>query len=74
MGTIKDVDARIGKLAGEALASLNRSVEVNARITIDAMVMATAALHGPNLYTGDHEDMALFGKFFPSVKLFGLRA
>jgi hypothetical protein len=29
MGTIKDVDARIGKLAGEALASLNRSVEVN---------------------------------------------
>ena len=39
-------DAKIAKLAGEALASLHKTVEVNARITIDATVMATAALHG----------------------------
>jgi predicted nucleic acid-binding protein len=73
MGTIQDVDARIARLAGEALASLKRHVEVNVRVTIDATVMATAALHGTNLYTGDFDDMERFAGFFPAVRLFGLR-
>ena len=70
---VQDVDAKIAKLAGEALASLKNDVEVNAKLTIDATVMATAALYGPNLFTGDHDDMDLFHGFFPAVKLFGLR-
>lgn len=41
------------------------------RVTVDATVMATAALHGPNLYTGDFDDMNWFRAFFPAVKLFG---
>jgi len=73
MFVVKDVDEQIAKLAGEALAWLRRRrVVVDDRVTIDATVMATAALHGPNLYTGDFEDMQRFVGFFPSVKLFGL--
>jgi hypothetical protein len=62
---------RIAKLAGEALAWLDGNVDD--RVTIDATVMATAALHGPNLYTGDFDDMNRFAAFFRAVKLFGLR-
>ena len=69
---VQEVDAKIAKLAGEALASLKNHVEVDAKLTIDATVMATAAVHGANLYTGDCDDMALFARFFPSVKVFGL--
>jgi hypothetical protein len=32
-----------------------------------------AALYGPNLYTGDFDDMRRFHGFFPIVKLFGSR-
>jgi hypothetical protein len=46
---------------------------VDAKLTLDATVMTTAALHGPNLYTGDCEDMDRFIGFFPSDRLFGLR-
>lgn len=70
---VQEVDAKIAKLAGEALASLRSRVELDANLTIDATVMATAALHGANLYTGDFDDMGRFSAFFPSVKLFGLR-
>ena len=70
---IRAVDERIAKLAGEALASLKRRrVEMDDRVTIDATVMATAGLFGTNLYTGNFDDMDLFGRFFPSVKLLGL--
>jgi len=69
---VQEVDAKIAKLAGEALASFKNHVEVDAKLTIDATVMATAAVHGANLYTGDFDDMALFARFFPSVKVFGL--
>jgi predicted nucleic acid-binding protein len=75
MFEIREVDEKIAKLAGEALASIRRRrVEVDDRVTIDATVMATAALFGTNLYTGNFDDMDLFGRFFPSVKLFGLRS
>ena len=75
MFRVQDLDERIAKLAGEALASLSRrGVDVNDKVTIDATVIATAALYGPNLYTGDFDDMQRFLTFFPSVKLFGLNA
>jgi predicted nucleic acid-binding protein len=73
MFVVQDVDEQIAKLAGEALASLKRGrPDRHDRVTIDATVMATAALYGANLYTGDLEDMQRFQGFFPSVKLFGL--
>lgn len=50
-----------------------RKVEIEDGVTIDATVIATAALHGPNLYTGDFDDMQRFEGFFPDVRLFGLR-
>ena len=71
MCVVKDVDAKIAKLAGEALAGFDG--DVNAKLTIDATVMATAALYGPNLYTGDFDDMARLVDFFPAVRIFGLR-
>ena len=56
-----------GRQGGPALASLRRRrLEVDDRVTIDATVMATAALFGTNLYTGNFDDMDLFGRFFPS--------
>jgi predicted nucleic acid-binding protein len=75
MFVVQDVDEKVAKLAGEAMSSLKRRrVVVDDRVTIDATVMATAALCGPELYTGNFDDMDLFGRFFPSVKLFGLTA
>ncbi len=75
MFVVRELDEPIAKLAGEALAWLGRRRDgVDDRVTIDATVIATAALHGPNLYTGDFEDMQLFEDFFPSVKLFGLNS
>ncbi len=75
MCIIRDLDEEIAKLAGEALAWLGRrDVEIDDGVTIDATVIATAALHGPILYTGDFEHMQRFADFFPAVKLFGLSA
>jgi predicted nucleic acid-binding protein len=71
MFVVQAVDEKIARLAGEALAWCG--ARVDDRITIDATVLATAALHGPNLYSGDFEDMDRLKGFFPSVRLFGLR-
>ena len=73
MFVVQGVDEEIAKLAGEALAWLKHGrARTDDHVTIDATVMATAALYGPNLYTGDFDDMDRFSGFFPSVKLFGL--
>jgi hypothetical protein len=70
------VTERIARVAGEALAALyGRQDRLSALTTIDATVMATAALHGANqegapLYTGDLDDLTLFAAFFPNVRLF----
>lgn len=56
--------------AGEALASLKKSRKVVAGTTIDAQVMATAALHGPGaVLTSDPEDLALFARHFPNITI-----
>ncbi len=54
--------------AGEALGRLGRARRVAAAMTIDAQVMATAALRGPGaVLTSDPEDLKLFSPHFPYV-------
>lgn len=53
--------------AGEALGNLKRA-RVTAALTIDAQVMATAALRGGGaVLTSDPSDLALFSRHFPRV-------
>ncbi|MBI2892335.1 MAG: PIN domain-containing protein [Deltaproteobacteria bacterium] len=56
----------IARLAGEALA------EVKAATTIDAFVMASAALRGDVVYTGDLGDLERLRTFFPSVRVLSI--
>lgn len=63
-----EVTRAIAKLAGEALAWLGS--DVDAGLTVDAIVMATASRHGPLLYTSDPDDMLRFQPYFPSVRIF----
>jgi predicted nucleic acid-binding protein len=52
------------KAAGSALA---RTKGVTAKLTIDAMVMATAALMDAVVVTGDPDDFAALAAHFPRV-------
>jgi predicted nucleic acid-binding protein len=52
------------KAAGIALARIR---DVDARITVDAIVMATAALLGGIVITGDVSDFEGLGQHFPGV-------
>jgi predicted nucleic acid-binding protein len=53
--------------AGEAIGSLKR-VRVSAALTIDAQVMATAALRGGGaVLTSDPANLRLFARHFPRV-------
>ena len=72
--TVAEVTEVVAKLAGEALASIyeTHAARIDAKTTIDATVMATAALSGGAVYTGDFDDLSLFAAFFPNVRLFGL--
>ncbi len=73
MFVVRPVDDAAARLAGEALGWLKgRGVAVDDRVTIDATIIATAALGAPNLYTGDVDDMQRFAAFFPTVRLFGI--
>ncbi len=57
--------------AGEALATLRPGRRrVSAATTIDAQVMATAALHGGGaVLTSDAGDLGLFSRHFPRVTI-----
>ena len=52
------------KAAGVAL---NRMRDVDAKLTIDAIVVATAALVDGTVVTGDHDDLVKVGVHFPGV-------
>jgi predicted nucleic acid-binding protein len=56
----------IARLAGEALA------EVAHAGTIDAFVMASAALRGDIVYTGDLDDLERLRAFFPGVRVLAI--
>lgn len=56
----------IARLAGEALAKVRRAT------TIDAFVMASAALRGDVVYTGDVDDLERLRGFFPGVRVLSI--
>jgi predicted nucleic acid-binding protein len=53
----------IARLAGEALA------KVRTATTIDAFVMASAALRGDVVYSSDIDDLERLRAFFPGVRV-----
>jgi predicted nucleic acid-binding protein len=62
---VTPLSLNVAQAAGNALASIG-----GGRLTIDAMVMAFAALHGGDIvYTSDAEDLSRLQAFFPSVRL-----
>jgi predicted nucleic acid-binding protein len=56
----------VARLAGEALAAVRRAT------TIDAFVMASAALRGDVVYTGDFHDLDRLRAFFPGVRVLAI--
>lgn len=58
----------LAKLAGLALAQSKNKPAT----TIDAIVMASAALRGDLVYTSDVEDLERLRAFFPSVRVLGI--
>lgn len=56
----------IARLAGEALAAVKHAT------TIDAFVMASAALRGDVVYTGDVDYLEKLRGFFPGVRVLSL--
>jgi predicted nucleic acid-binding protein len=63
---VSSIDA--AKAAGMALARLR---DVDGRATIDAIVMATAALLGAIVVTGDAADFEVLAAHFPGVTVLG---
>jgi predicted nucleic acid-binding protein len=63
---IEPLTLAIAKAAGEALA---KAKDVEAKLTIDAQVMATAALRGGIVLTKDVDDLEKLRIFFPSVRI-----
>lgn len=59
----------VAKLAGLACA---RSKDVEAKLTIDAYVMASAALRGDVVFTSDVDDLQRLQAFFPTVRVFSV--
>ena len=57
------------KAAGEALASLGEDTErKGSRLTVDALVMASAANRGDIVYTSDPADLERLRAFFAGVR------
>jgi predicted nucleic acid-binding protein len=56
----------IARLAGEAMAKVKRTT------TIDAFVMASAALRGDVVYTADVDDLERLTAFFPGVRVLSI--
>lgn len=65
--TVDHLTTRQAKAAGEVLALLNR--RGTASLTIDALVMASAASRGDIVYTSDPQDLMSLQEHFPAVKI-----
>jgi predicted nucleic acid-binding protein len=61
---------RLAKVAGEALATLSgeSSSGIPNALTIDAIVVASAAARGDIIYTSDPEDLLRLCTFFTTVR------
>ena len=70
MFDVEPLDEELANSAGEALASLHKGGHVDAGVTIDAIVMASAARRGDVVFTSDLDDLARFNRFFPNVRIF----
>lgn len=57
------------RLAGEALAKVKGTFE--GCVVIDALVMASAAVRGDTVLTGDIADLTRLSAFFPGVRVLG---
>jgi predicted nucleic acid-binding protein len=69
MFDIEPLDEDLAKRAGEALASLRRGAHVDASVTIDAVIMASAARRGDVVFTSDVDDLGRFSRHFPNVRI-----
>ncbi len=61
--TIESVDAERARLAGRSMTAVPEAT------TIDALVMASAALRGGVVYTSDVDDLQRLGRYFPEVRV-----
>ena len=62
--TVEPLSLSLARRAGEALASIGSGPSIT-----DAVVMASAALRGDVVYTGDLEDLQKLQSVFPAVRL-----
>jgi predicted nucleic acid-binding protein len=60
---VEPLDERAAKLAGEAIA------RVAGATSVDAIVMASAALRGDVVYTSDVDELERLRGFFPGVRV-----
>jgi predicted nucleic acid-binding protein len=72
MFDVEPLDEDLARSAGEALASLRRGADIDAGVTIDAIVMASAARRGDVIFTSDVDDLERFSRFFPNVRIFSV--
>jgi predicted nucleic acid-binding protein len=72
MFDVEPLDEELAKSAGQALSSLRRAGDVDAGVTIDAIVMASAARRGDVLFTSDVDDFSRFGRYFPNVRILSI--
>lgn len=72
MFDVEPLDEDLARSAGEALASLRRGADIDAGVTIDAIVMASAARRGDVIFTSDVDDLERFSRYFPNVRIFSV--
>lgn len=66
--TVEATTRSIAAVAGEALAELG----LGNKHTIDAVVMASAAIRGDVVYTSDFDDLFRLAAYFRSVRVLGV--
>ena len=70
---LRSVDVEIPSVALAKLAGIALSQSgLRAATTVDAIVMASAALRGDVVYTSDVADLERLRAFFPSVRVLGV--
>jgi predicted nucleic acid-binding protein len=64
--SVERLSEEVARLAGEAMEQIERAT------TVDAIVMASAALRGDIVYTGDIEELERLRVFFRGVRVLGI--